>query len=144
MKIENNIRKLRINSKKKQKELFEYLGVANSTYSKYENGKLRPSIEILKKIADFYKIELEQIIDTSVTPEDEYFEITASLNELKKDIAMVLKILSNIENKNPDKINKTELDTLEALHSKMMNITKEEVDKDFLNLMKRIEVIIEQ
>ena len=44
----------RVNANKSQKEVSDYLGVTQSTLSKYESGKLQPSFDILIKMKELY------------------------------------------------------------------------------------------
>lgn len=61
MKFEN-IRNLREDNDKLQIELAEYLGVKQTTYSKYELGKINIPIDILIKLADFYNVSLDYLV----------------------------------------------------------------------------------
>ena len=49
-----NIRTLRRENKKLQTQLAEYLNVKQTTYSKYELGKINIPVEVLIKLADYY------------------------------------------------------------------------------------------
>ena len=51
--IFKNIRNLREDNDKTQNELAEYLNIKQTTYSKYELGKINIPIEMLMKLADF-------------------------------------------------------------------------------------------
>lgn len=57
-----NIRNLRIDADKLQIELASYLNVKQTTYSKYELGKLNVPIEVLIKLADFYDVSLDYLV----------------------------------------------------------------------------------
>lgn len=48
-----------------QQNLAEYLSISQSTYRNYENGDRNIPIEIPIKIADFYKVSLDYIVDKS-------------------------------------------------------------------------------
>ena len=56
------IRDLREDHDKKQKELAEYLGVQQNTYSDYETGKINVPIEALIKLADYYQVTLDYLV----------------------------------------------------------------------------------
>ena len=60
--IYENIRNLREDNDKKQRELAEYLYVSQNTYSKYENGVLSLSPETLIKIAEFYNTSIDYLL----------------------------------------------------------------------------------
>ena len=53
---------LRTKANKSQQELSEIIGVAQTTYAGYENGKREPDIQTLIKIADYYKVSVDYII----------------------------------------------------------------------------------
>lgn len=60
--IYENIRNLREDNDKKQRELAEYLHVSQNTYSQYENGVLSLSPETLIKLAEFYKTSVDYLL----------------------------------------------------------------------------------
>lgn len=60
--IYKNIRNLREDNDKKQRELAEYLNVSQNTYSQYENGVLSLSPEILIKLADYYNTSVDYLL----------------------------------------------------------------------------------
>ena len=61
MKYEN-IRNLREDSDKLQTELAEYLNVRQTTYSKYERGKINIPIEVFIKLADYYDVSIDYLV----------------------------------------------------------------------------------
>ena len=60
--IFENIRNLREDNDKKQQELADYLNIKQTTYSKYELGKINIPIEVLIKLADYYSVSLDYIV----------------------------------------------------------------------------------
>lgn len=59
--IFENIRNLREDNDKTQKELADYLNIKQTTYSKYELGKINIPIEMLIKLADYYDVSLDYL-----------------------------------------------------------------------------------
>ena len=59
------IRELREDNDFKQEKLAQVLGVRQTTYSKYELGKINVPIDILIKIADFYHVSLDYLVGRS-------------------------------------------------------------------------------
>lgn len=57
-----NIRNLREDADKTQTEIAEYLNIKQTTYSKYELGKINVPIEMLIKIADYYDVSLDYLV----------------------------------------------------------------------------------
>lgn len=67
------LKALRINHELKisQRELASKLGVSNTSVSRYENGTKEPSLEILKKYADFFDVPYNELIAKKYFSEDE-------------------------------------------------------------------------
>lgn len=62
MMIFPNIRNLREDNDKKQQDLADYLNIKQTTYSKYELGKINIPIEVFIKLADYYKVSIDYIV----------------------------------------------------------------------------------
>lgn len=60
--IFNNIRNLREDNDKTQQELADYLNVKQTTYSKYELGKINIPIEVFMKLADYYQVSVDYLL----------------------------------------------------------------------------------
>jgi transcriptional regulator with XRE-family HTH domain len=58
------IRFLRERKNLKQKEFAEILKIAQQTLSHYEKGRLVPDIETCKKIAYYFNVSLDELLDT--------------------------------------------------------------------------------
>lgn len=57
-----NIRNLREDNDKTQNELADYLNIKQTTYSKYELGKINIPIEAFIKLADYYNVTVDYLI----------------------------------------------------------------------------------
>ena len=62
MMIFPNIRNLREDNDKKQRDLADYLNIKQTTYSKYELGKINIPIEVFIKLADYYNVSIDYIV----------------------------------------------------------------------------------
>ncbi len=60
--IFKNIRNLREDNDKRQQELADYLNIKQTTYSKYELGKINIPIEVFIKLADYYGVTIDYIV----------------------------------------------------------------------------------
>ncbi len=60
--IYENIRNLREDHDKTQKELADYLNIKQTTYSKYELGKINIPVEVFIKLADFYNVSVDYLL----------------------------------------------------------------------------------
>ena len=61
MKFEN-IRNLREDNDKTQKEVAAYLNIKQTTYSKYELGKINVPIDVFIKLADYYTVSIDYLV----------------------------------------------------------------------------------
>ena len=57
-----NIRNLREDNDKTQVDLAQYLNVKQTTYSKYELGKINIPIEVFIKLADYYDVSIDYLL----------------------------------------------------------------------------------
>lgn len=57
------LRNLRKERNLTQQQLSDILGIAQTTYAGYENNKHEPSLEILIKLADYYKVSLDYLCE---------------------------------------------------------------------------------
>lgn len=68
-----NLREIRTSRKFKVQEVSDYLCCLPSVYSRYENGKREPSIDILLKLSKLYSVSVDyligndEVVDTSIT-----------------------------------------------------------------------------
>ena len=60
--IFERIRNLREESDKKQQELADYLNIKQTTYSKYELGKVNIPVEVFIKLADYYDVSVDYLL----------------------------------------------------------------------------------
>ena len=60
--LTENLRILRERSNLKQDEFSRYLNISRQTYSNYERGTRTPDLELLKSIADFYHITIDELL----------------------------------------------------------------------------------
>lgn len=61
-----NLSDLRKEKKLSQSELSEEIGINSKSISKWEQGKAIPSVEDLKKFADFYSLTIDQLISKPI------------------------------------------------------------------------------
>ena len=66
--IFKNIRDLREDKDLKQREVAEYLGVSQNTYSQYETGVISLTAEILIKLSDYYGVSIDYLLDRTNNP----------------------------------------------------------------------------
>lgn len=61
MKYEN-IRSIRIDSGYTQKQIADYLGISQNTYSQYEIGVLNYPVDVVVKLAQFYHVSTDYLL----------------------------------------------------------------------------------
>lgn len=57
-----NIRNLREDNDRTQTELADYLHVKQTTYSKYELGKINIPIEVFIELSDYYGVSVDYLL----------------------------------------------------------------------------------
>ena len=68
-----NLKEIRVSRKLKVQEVSDYLCCFPSVYSRYENGKREPSIDILLKLSKLYGVSVDcligndEVVDTSIS-----------------------------------------------------------------------------
>ena len=63
-----NLRALREDRDLRQKELAAVLNVSQNTYSQYENGVIALTAEVLIKLADYYGVSVDYLLDQTDNP----------------------------------------------------------------------------
>lgn len=63
MSLANNIKKLREDKELRQKEVANALDIGYSNYNKIENGNREISVKELQRLAGFYNITVDQVIN---------------------------------------------------------------------------------
>ena len=58
-----NIKSLREDNDLKQREIASFLGVSQNTYSQYETGLFAFNDQVLMKLADFYGVSVDYLMD---------------------------------------------------------------------------------
>ena len=64
-----NIRSIREDRDIKQKDIAKYLNVSQNTYSQYETGTISLTAEILIKLADYYNVSIDFLLDRTNNPD---------------------------------------------------------------------------
>lgn len=59
---DNKLKTIRLESNLTQRQVAEKIGVSQNEYSRWEIGKVTPRIESLKKIAEIYQVDIDDLI----------------------------------------------------------------------------------
>lgn len=63
LKFCEKIKSLRIKNKMTQDEVAKYIGVGRTTVVNYEHGRIKPTIENLKKLSELFDVTLDYLLD---------------------------------------------------------------------------------
>ncbi len=63
-----NLRGIREDHDIKQKDIAKYLNVSQNTYSQYETGVISLTAEVLIKLADYYNVSIDYLLDRTNNP----------------------------------------------------------------------------
>lgn len=68
--VYKKLKDLREDRDLKQKDLAKILGIAQNTYSQYETGVISLTAEVLIKLADYYKVSVDYLLDREQADEN--------------------------------------------------------------------------
>ncbi len=63
-----NLRSIREDRDIRQKDIAKYLNVSQNTYSQYETGVISLTAEVLIKLAKFYNVSIDYLLDQTDNP----------------------------------------------------------------------------
>ena len=63
-----NLRNIREDRDIKQKDVAKVLNVSQNTYSQYETGVISLTAEVLIKLADYYQVSVDFLLDRTNNP----------------------------------------------------------------------------
>lgn len=100
MKLNEKLIRLREIHKYTQSELASYLGVGQTTYSRYESLKTYPDIFIIQKLAALYHVSIDELLSSD---DNDRITIKLTIEEAKSFINLASKIkrvmdISNLDN----------------------------------------------
>lgn len=64
-----NLKSIREDNDIKQKDIAAYLNVSQNTYSQYETGVISLTAEVLIKLADYYNVSIDYLLDRTENPD---------------------------------------------------------------------------
>lgn len=63
-----NLKSIREDNDIKQKDIANYLSVSQNTYSQYETGVISLTADVLVKLADYYGVSVDFLLDRTDDP----------------------------------------------------------------------------
>ena len=95
----NNLRKLRKGKELSLKQLGNYLGMSESTISLYENNKREPDIATLFKLADYFDVSVDYLLDRESKK-----EASLPVTMLEKDAQKLLDMYDEMSKESKDQV----------------------------------------
>ncbi|EUJ46208.1 helix-turn-helix transcriptional regulator [Listeria fleischmannii] len=77
--LSNKMKYLRERNNLYQKDIAAKVGVARTTYAMYEQGKREPDFETLKKIANYFDVSIDYLLDNE--PPTESNSLVANIED---------------------------------------------------------------
>lgn len=68
MDLPERLRDLRRKKKLTQQQVADQLGISQSTYAGYEIGRLQPTLDMLKKLSQFYDVTTDYLLGETDKP----------------------------------------------------------------------------
>ena len=95
------IKKLRIAKHLNQVQLAEYLGVTKQSISNWENNNILPSVDMLKKIAQFFSCSTDYLLELNtnkvfIDTTNLSLEQSVHIQQLIKDMELLNKHLAEV------------------------------------------------
>lgn len=92
--LNDNIRALRLAHGLNQVDLAKALGVSKQCVSNWENDNVQPSIDMLVKLADYFRVSTDALLGRS---SDSVIDATGLTSEQKAHIRMIINDLCHID-----------------------------------------------
>lgn len=95
------LKELRKNQKLTQKEVADKIGIARTTYVRYEKGEIHPPSEMTVKIANLFNCTTDYLLGISETPTPSKGTTTKN-NEMSEDEQKILELFKQLSPDNQD------------------------------------------
>ncbi|WP_342472360.1 helix-turn-helix transcriptional regulator [Metasolibacillus sp. FSL H7-0170] len=85
--LSNRLKSLRMQHRKTQQEIADFLGISRQGYAKYENNLGEPDNSTLSKLGDYFKVSTDYLLGRSNHPQltaEKDHEVDAEVDELMK------------------------------------------------------------
>ncbi|HCO80141.1 MULTISPECIES: helix-turn-helix transcriptional regulator [Bacillus] len=113
MSLGTNLKKLRSQRGLSQYQVADKLDIQRGRYNSWENDIAKPSVEMLKKIADFYNVGVDFLLDIEKNE--------PTLNEFDEEVRTIARDINSLNN--------GQKDALKALIKTMQQRGKEAMDE---------------
>ena len=79
----------RKNKKITQQEMADILGIKRTTYASYEQDLSAPDIETLKKISQFFRVSIDELVGNDISP---FISVANFSDEQKANLYLIEKL----------------------------------------------------
>lgn len=97
--LANKLKELRKLHNYNQEDVATVLGIVRQTYSHYETGKRTPSNDILYKLAKFYSISMDELMQNTIELDPNLYFNTSMPNHTAEDLGEYLSYFNTDTNK---------------------------------------------
>ena len=91
------LKMMRLESKRTQQQVADYLEVRRSTYGEYERGKIVPPYDKMEKLANLFNVSVDWLVGKTnfKTYDEKYKANEEGLPDISKDLKLILEDLQN-------------------------------------------------
>ena len=91
------LKMMRLESKRTQQQVADYLEVKRSTYGEYERGKIVPPYDKMEKLANLFNVSVDWLVGKTnfKTYDEKYKANEEGLPDISKDLKLILEDLQN-------------------------------------------------
>lgn len=100
MKFNENLRELRIYTRKNIKDTAKELNISPELYGAYEKGKSEPNIKRLKEIAKYYGVSVDYLVGNNYKGVFISKKTYQKIKETKKELDITYKTINEIVERN--------------------------------------------
>ena len=105
--IGKRLKDLREGVKLSQVKLAEILGTQQSSINRYENGQATPTVELLRKYADYFDVSMDYIFARCDEPQGKLYQAKPPVGEGNPELAQFVEMCFDPSSPMNDKLKKT-------------------------------------
>ena len=105
--IGKRLRALRESLSLSQAKLAELLGITQSSLNRYENGQATPTVELLRKYADYFDVSMDYIFARCDEPQGKLYQAKPPVAEGNPELAQFVEMCFDPTSPMNDKLKKT-------------------------------------
>ncbi|ENY8665747.1 helix-turn-helix domain-containing protein [Clostridioides difficile] len=92
------IKSLRLEKNMTQEEFAESLCISRPALSLYESNKRKPDFEVLKKIAEYFNVSIDFLLDNNIKDKTNYpNKNSSSSNEIDEEVEVLVDMIYELD-----------------------------------------------